>query len=170
MAEDLKAWLQGRLPDEWFTEAPEVEADRDEILVVGRLTAPEVEGDDEAREAAAEGRIRRWREDTRAQRMKIAREAERRFDRKLSWGARCGDTGVLFTHLSSPVMTRLRIKERRVLDTLVDSGVARSRSDALGWCVRLVADNESEWLEGLRDALGHVAEARTKGPASKKSA
>ena len=35
-------------------------------------------------------------------------------------------------------MTRLRMPERRVLDTLVDAGVARSRSHALAWCVRLV--------------------------------
>jgi hypothetical protein len=170
MSDDMKGYIQGRLPDDWFVESPEIEVDRDEILVIGRLQAPDVEGGEDAQVAAAEGRIKRWREDTRAQRMEIAREAERRFERKLSWGARCGDAGILFTHLSSPVMTRLRLKERRVLDTLVDSGVARSRSEALAWCVRLVADNETEWLEGLKDALGHVEQARNKGPAGRKTA
>ena len=54
-------------------------------------------------------------------------------------GARgCGDTSELFTPASVPVMTRLRQPERIVLDTLVDAGVARSRSDALAWAVRLV--------------------------------
>jgi hypothetical protein len=63
-------------------------------------------------------------------------------------------------------MTRLRMPERRVLDTLVDSGVARSRSHALAWCVRLVAEKQDEWLSGLRDALSHVEEVRKQGPAS----
>ena len=96
--------------------------------------------------------------------MQIADEAERRFDRKVAWGARCGEAGAVFTHLSVPVMTRLRMSERRVLDTLVDAGVARSRSDALAWCVRLVREHEGEWIEGLRDALVHVERVRADGP------
>lgn len=170
MYERLNAWLGGRLPEDWFLEPPEVEADRDEILITGRLAEPEVEGDEDARRAAALGRIRRFREDTRGQRMAIALEAESRFGRKVSWAARCGDQHELFTHLSAPVMTRLRLRERHVLDILVDAGVARSRSDALAWCVRLVADNEAEWLQSLKDALGHVEEARRGGPGSRRSA
>jgi hypothetical protein len=54
--------------------------------------------------------------------------------------------------------------ERRTLDTLIDSGVARSRSDALAWCVRLVARNQSEWLDELRDALTRVERVRAEGP------
>jgi hypothetical protein len=42
--------------------------------------------------------------------------------------------------------------------------VERSRSDALAWCVRLVGDNESAWIEKLRGALGAVHEARGQGP------
>jgi hypothetical protein len=70
----------------------------------------------------------------------------------------------MFTTLSVPVMTRLRQPERRVLDTLVDAGVARSRADALAWCVRLVAQHEDDWLTELREAMSQVADVRTKGP------
>lgn len=164
----MEAWFRGRLPDDWFDEAPEVMVDRDEILLVGRL--PDVDlGDDasdEDRRAAREGRIKRFRETTREQRMAIAAEAERKFGRKVSWGAACGDVRALFTHLSVPVMTRLRIPERRVLDTLVDAGVARSRSHALAWCVRLVGEHEGDWIEQLRDALVAVERVRGEGPRS----
>ncbi len=76
----------------------------------------------------------------------------------------CGGQREMFTTLSVPVMTRLRQPERRVLDTLVDGGVARSRSDALAWCVRLVGKNADEWLGELREALQHVERARAAGP------
>ncbi len=168
----MKSWLAGRLPEEWFDGEPDVVVDRDEITVVGTLPAVTDAGDaagdsagDGAREAEA-GRIARWREDTRGQRMRIADEAEERFGRKLAWGAVCGESRQLFTHLAVPVMTRLRQPERRVLDTLVESGVARSRADALAWSVRLVGQHEEEWLASLRDALAAVREARETGPAS----
>jgi hypothetical protein len=62
------------------------------------------------------------------------------------------------------VMTRLRQAERQVLDTLVDSGVARSRSEALAWCVRLVGEHADQWLTDLRTAMGSVDELRQRGP------
>jgi hypothetical protein len=62
-------------------------------------------------------------------------------------------------------MTRLRLPERQVLDTLVQAGVARSRSEALAWCVRLVGRHEAEWISELRDALVRVNELRRRGPA-----
>jgi hypothetical protein len=165
-AQDLPGWFAGRCPDGWFIEAPEVSADREEILVVGRLPEPDAAAgaDDDTRATACAARIEGFREDTRGRRMQIADEAERRFDRKVAWGARCGDAGAVFTQLSVPVMTRLRMSERRVLDTLVDAGVARSRSDALAWCVRLVREHEGEWIEELRDALVHVERVRAEGP------
>jgi hypothetical protein len=169
--EQITSWLHGRLPDDWFTEPADVRVDRDEILVIGRIALPDgvaedaasdKEGD-EAKEAAV-GRISRFREDTRDQRIRIAREAERRFERKVSWGATCGNTRALFTHVAAPVMTRLRQPERQVLDTLVEAGVARSRADALGWCVRLVGEHTEEWLEQLRDAMTSVQRLRNEGP------
>jgi hypothetical protein len=187
MSTEIQAWFTGRLPDEWFTSPAEVIVDREEISIVGTLPAPgstdddkaegkadtktdakaedksEDTGDDAAR-AAAEGRIKRFREQTREQRIEIAREAEQRFRRKVAWGARCGDVDEMFTTLSVPVMTRLRQSERRVLDTLVDAGVARSRSDALAWCVRLTGEHADAWLAELRDALRRVAEVRAQGP------
>jgi hypothetical protein len=168
--DDLAAWLAGRLPDGWFTGAPEVTVDREEIVVVGELPAPEVDADADAaaRAAAASGRISRFREETREERIEVARQAEHRYGRKVSWGARIGsgDEAVeeLFTTISVPVMTRLRQPERRVLDTLVDAGVARSRSEALAWAVALVGEHTEPWLAELREAMSTVDELRTRGP------
>jgi hypothetical protein len=163
--QELAGWFAGRCPDEWFTGPPEVSADREEILVVGTLAEPDTAGAGaDTKATACAARIEGFREDTRARRMQIADEAERRFDRKVAWGARCGEAGAVFTHLSVPMMTRLRMSERRILDTLVDAGVARSRSDALAWCVRLVREHEGEWIDELRDALVHVERVRADGP------
>src|SRR5262245_52381770 len=160
-------WFAGRLPDGWFTGAPEVTYDRDEILVLGTIPAPEVGGaDDEARAAAIASRVEAFREETRAARMAIADAAEARFGRKVAWGVECGGEREVFTSLSVPVMTRLRMTERSVLDTLVDASVARSRSDALAWCVRLVGQHEDEWIGKLRDALVAVKQVRAEGPAA----
>jgi hypothetical protein len=155
---ECAGWFAGRCPDDWFTEAPEVTVDREEIVVVGRIPAPD---------AGAElGRAKRFREETRDARMRIAEEAEAQFGRKVSWGIVVGDERYLFTHLAVPVMTRLRQNERVLLDTLIDAGVARSRSDALAWCVRLVEKHQGDWLAQLRDALVHVEEVRKQGPAA----
>ena len=162
-ADDAPAWFGGRLPDDWFVGEPSISIDRDEIVVIGELAAPAA-GDEATEPAAAQGRISRFREDTREARMRIADEAEARYGRKVAWGASIGDTRVLFTHLAVPAMTRLRHDERRVLDTLIDAGVARSRSDALAWCVRLVAEHTDEWLTGLRAAMAEVDKLRAEGP------
>src|SRR4029078_8534848 len=166
---EVAGWIQGRLPDAWFTGAAEVTADREEILVVGTLAAPEgVEGEPDGAEAtaAAKGRISRFREDTRDERIHIAREAEHRLGRKIAWGAECAPVRSVFTNLAVPVMTRLRQPERLVLDTLVEAGVARSRADALGWCVRLVGEHAEDWLEQLREAMTSVHKLRDEGPSS----
>ena len=166
MTEDIQAWFASKIPAGWYTGPPEVIADGEEILVVGDL--PDVQlaaGTTEAaREAAQVARILRFREETREERVKIAREAERHFRRKVAWGARCGDVTRAFTTMSVPVMTRLRMSERSILDTLVAGGVARSRSEALAWCVRLVGQHQADWINGLREALIKVDEVRSKGP------
>jgi hypothetical protein len=161
-------WFAGRLPDGWFTGPPEVTYDREEILVLGSLPAPDLGGgaDDDARAAAIASRVEAFREETRATRMAIADAAEARFGRKVAWGVECGGVREVFTSLSVPVMTRLRMQERAVLDTLVDASVARSRSDALAWCVRLVGQHQDEWISELRDALVAVTKVRAKGPAA----
>ncbi len=160
---EVVGWLVGRLPDDWFTGEPRVIIDRDEITVIGTIEAPTAAAEADA-EAAAEGRATRFREDTRAQRMEIADEAERRFERKVAWGVDVAGSVQLFTTLAVPAMTRLRQPERQVLDTLVDAGVARSRAEALAWCVRLVGEHEEEWIESLRSALDDVQRAREAGP------
>jgi hypothetical protein len=175
-AAKVRTWLAQRIPGDWFAVPPDVQVDREEITIIGTLTAPAgnpgnpgnpgTPGDPGSAEqaAAAADQIRRFREESRSRRIEIAREAEHRFGRKVSWGVVCGPVSEMFTTLSVPVMTRLRQSERRVLDTLVDAGVARSRSDALAWCVRLTGENADEWLSRLRDALRHVEEVRDQGP------
>jgi hypothetical protein len=164
--ETLTAWFRGRIPDGWFTEPVTVKVDRDEIVVTGVLAPPDL-GDDlgpDGRRVAFASRIGAHREDTREQRIAIAREAEHRFGRKVSWAARCGEVETCFTTASVPVMTRLRMAEREVLDTLIDAGIARSRSEALAWCVRLVGRNEEAWIAQLREAMAEVAKVRAEGP------
>jgi hypothetical protein len=164
--EEISGWVIGRLPESWFDQAPTVAVDHDEILIIGRLPAIDVgnEIDPVAEAAAQSGRLSRFREETRDERMKIAREGQHHFGRTISWGAEIGDVRQVFTNLSIPMMTRLRQPERTVLDTLVDSGVARSRSDALAWCVKLVATNADEWLVNLRTAMESVETIRRQGP------
>ena len=165
---ELSGWFAGRIPAEWFVGTPAVTADREEILVVGTLADPDLPADATAETAASarSARIDGFREDTRERRIRIAQEAQHRFGRRVSWGAECGDVRTLFTTVSVPAMTRLRMQERRVLDTLVEGGVARSRSHALAWCVRLVAQKQEEWLKDLRDALADVEKVRGEGPES----
>jgi hypothetical protein len=159
----IAAWLRGRLPAEW-TEAgvPDVTVDRDEITVVVALPAGTAQG--ELAEEEAAGRITRFREDTRQARIAVAQEAERRYGRRVAWGARCGSVVDVFTNLAVPVMTRLRQPERLVLDTLVEAGVARSRAHAVAWCVRLVGKHSGEWLGDLRRAMAEVDRVRQGGP------
>ena len=185
-AEQVRGWFLGRLPDGWFAGQPEIRVDREEITVLGQLplvrataarpeavaagaedaAGEEPAGSAEEEDAIAAGRSRRFREETREARIGIAREAEQLFGRKVSWGVVSEGRKVMFTTLSVPVMTRLRQAERRVLDTLVEAGVARSRSDALAWCVRLVGEHVDSWLTALRDALRRVEQVRAEGPRS----
>lgn len=147
---DLAAWFRSRIPDGWFAAPVEVHVDREEIVLLGSLP----DGAD----------VRAFREASRERRVELATAAEHRFGRKVSWGVVCEGRRHLFTHAAVPVMTRLRFGERAVLDTLIDAGVARSRSEALAWCVRLVERNQGEWIGQLRDALAHVEQARAAGP------
>ncbi len=147
---DIERFFVERVPAGWFTGPPRVSVDGDEILCVGTLPPG----------ASA----KEFRESTRGERVAIAEVAEARFRRKVSWGVDKDGGTTLFTSLSVPVMTRLRLPERAVLDTLVDAGVARSRSEALGWCVRLVGRHQAEWLADLREALVGVQRVRAEGP------
>ena len=159
-AADASDWFGGRLPSDWFDGSASVEVDREEIVVIGTLPKP----DEAESDATAEGRVARFRETTRSARMQIADEAEARYGRKVAWGVKVDDKTALFTHLAVPVMTRLRQPERKVLDTLVDAGVARSRADALAWTVKLAGEHAEEWLAELRGAMKKVDDLRGEGP------
>ncbi|MFK4225881.1 hypothetical protein [Streptomyces sp. NPDC019890] len=162
----LRGWFAGRLPEGLFVELLDVTVDREEITVIGRIPEPELgaEASEVEREASRDGRISEFRERTRDERIAVAREAEKRFGRKVSWGVECGGKRAMYTTVAAPVMTRLRQPERQALDTLIAGGVARSRSEALAWCVRLVQRNADEWLSDLRDSLEHVQQVRAQGP------
>ncbi|MFJ6482769.1 MULTISPECIES: hypothetical protein [unclassified Streptomyces] len=149
-SEQLRAWFAERLPVDVYESLDSVTLDREEITVVGVIPAAES--------------VKEFRERTREQRVEVAREAEELYRRKVAWGVRVGGETTLFTHLAVPVMTRLRQSERQVLDTLVAGGVARSRADALAWCVRLVGRNTDEWLTELRGSLDEVQRVRAQGP------
>jgi hypothetical protein len=163
---DIIAWFTGRLPGDWTEQAPQITVDDEEIVVrIVISPADLVEGaDDSAIAEAASGRMAAWREETREARITIAKEAQQRFGRKVSWGVLVGERAGLFTHIAVPVMTRLRQPERQVLDTLVEAGVAKSRADALRWCVKLVGKHSEEWLDELRSAMDQVRTVRDQGP------
>lgn len=166
LQKQFQKWFKEQIPGTWFQGDLEVSADGQEILVVGKLAEPAYpkgKSTDEKQAMRLSG-IRDFREETREERMKIASKAERLFNRKVSWGVRCGEAEVNFTGLGVPVMTRLRLKERALLDTLVAAGVARSRSEALAWCTSLVASKQKDWLESLKEATKQVAEVRRRGP------
>jgi hypothetical protein len=164
---ELRSWFGARLPSTWFVAEVLLAVDRDEIVVVGELAPPdgdecEARGDDVASVAT----IERFRDESRSLRVRVAEEAEVVWGRKVSWGVRCAGIERYFTTQSVPVMTRLRLPERAVLDTLIDAGVARSRSEALAWCVRLVGRHEKDWISDLREAVARVEEVRRAGPSS----
>jgi hypothetical protein len=164
--EEIRGWFAGRVPTDWFSAPIELTGDRDEIIVTGELADVTLAKDasDAERAAARSSRADGFREDTREGRMRIAADAEHRFGRKVAWGVSVGGEKQMFTTLSVPVMTRLRLRERGVLDTLVDAGVARSRSEALAWCVKLVGEHEGEWIDALRTAIAGVESVRAEGP------
>ena len=149
--EEIREFLQVKLPEDWFAAPPEIQSDDDEILCIGTLSE----------DATVEG----FRETTRQQRIEIAQQAEERFRRTLSWGVVRDGATTLFTTQAVPVMTRLRLPERAVLQTLIDGNVARSKSEALAWCVQLVARHQSDWLAELREAVSGVEQVRVGGPA-----
>lgn len=165
-AAQIRGWITGRLPDDWYLTPPSVVVDREEITIIGELAIPAAAKDSTPVERAAivEGAVAAFRTRTREQRIDMARELEHRTGRKVAWGVEIDGGRTLFTHLAAPVMTRLRQPERQVLDTLVASGVARSRADALAWCVRLVGQHADDWLVELRAAMADVQRVRAEGP------
>jgi hypothetical protein len=166
---EIREWFQTRIPAEWTGPPDKEKAEgKSEKGGAGSAGKPTISVDDDeivvVVPVAGDLDVYKFREETRPVRMEIASEAEGRFERKVSWGVRTGDEERMFTTLSMPAMTRLRFREREILDTLVAGGVARSRSEALAWCVRLVGTHEEDWLKDLKDALAHVAKARAEGP------
>ena len=87
----IKGWFAGRLPDGWFS-GVEITVEDDQIVVVGALPEKDLPATSspEEKEGAAAGRISRFREETRGQRIGIAQEAEERFHKYVTWGTKLG--------------------------------------------------------------------------------
>ena len=168
---EITGWVSGALPPDLFPAVPTIEVDGDEILVVGDIGAPEVpEGlDAEGTTAAEEARIARFREETRGRRIAVARQAEARYGRPISWGATGGATTRRFTTVRAPVATRLDLDQRKVLDRLVAAGIAQHRAQALSWCVDLVRQNEETWLTRLEEALKNLHQTAKDAPGAQRS-
>ena len=163
--DEIQGWFAGRVPRDWFTGTPDIRQDEQEVWVIGALADVKVDGaSKDALAAARAGRIKQFREETREKRMRISEEAHQKFGKSIAWGVRIGETEEIFTHLAMPTMTRLRLPERAVLDTLIDAGIARNRAHALAWCVRLVERNQREWLAELKEAIAKVGQVRNQGP------
>src|SRR3954469_8722676 len=85
----IKGWFAGRLPDGWFT-GVEVAVEDDQVVVIGTLPEANVGSTPEEKEGAAAGRIARFREETRGERIGIAPEAQDRVHKYVTWGTTLG--------------------------------------------------------------------------------
>lgn len=157
--DELHHWLHERLPAALMAAPPEIAPYDDELVVMLTLAAELPEGG-EARREAAEQTITRLREETRTLRMRLARELQSRSGLPVAWGMRLAEFEVLFTTRSAPVMTRLGRAERDVLDLLVASGIADTRSAALSYIVRVFAHEHADWLAEARHAVLQIARVR----------
>jgi hypothetical protein len=162
--DELQHWLQEQLPAQLLASAPEIAVYDDEVVVMLPLTAeaPGAESSNEDQRDAALRLIGQRREETRALRMRFARDLQEIFGRPVAWGMRAGETSVLFTTRTAPVMTRLGRAERNVLDTLVAAGVADTRSSALAYTVRAFATEHADWLAEVRAAIKQVDQVRAR--------
>jgi len=82
----IKGWFAGRLPDGWFT-GVEVTVEDDQVVVLGTLPDANLGSTPEEKEGAAAGRIARFREETRGDRIGIAQEAEERIEDLMKAGS-----------------------------------------------------------------------------------
>src|SRR5439155_26342202 len=91
----IKGWFAGRLPDGWFA-GVEVAVEDDLVVVIGTLPETKLGSTAEEKEGAAAGRIARFREETRGQRIGIGQEAEERFKKYITGGAKLGGVAKRF--------------------------------------------------------------------------
>ncbi|ACL24011.1 hypothetical protein [Chloroflexus aggregans] len=147
--EEIQRLIAQRLPAEVRAGPAEIRRYSDEIVIILPIARPL---DD----------IPLLREQTRRDRMRVAREIERHLGVPVAWGMRSADHEVLFTTRTVPVMTRLGRAERELLDLLVAVGVADTRSSALAYIARAFAYEHREWLNEVRLAVGELARVRAR--------
>ncbi len=167
--EDIKATVQSRLPATLASKVY-VAVYPDEVVIVLHpdIELPQADTPDQQRRSE-QALIAQQREATRTQRIKVAKELQRILKLPIAWGMRIGESEMLFTTRSAPVMTRLGRVERDVLDTLVAAGVAETRSSALAYTVRAFALEHGEWLAEVREALEQVRQVRARLKPSRRS-
>ncbi|WP_298819970.1 hypothetical protein [Chloroflexus sp.] len=147
--EDIQRLIAQYLPSEVQAGPAEIRRYSDELVIILSI-ADSIEA------------IPRLREQTRRERMRIAREIERLSGLPVAWGMRVANHEVLFTTRTVPVMTRLGRAEREVLDLLVAVGIADTRSSALAYIARAFAYEHREWLAEVRLAVGEMARVRAR--------
>jgi hypothetical protein len=153
--EELQSWLAQHLPVALAAGPPQVRRYDDELVIILQIVPPADLGETHAL-------IARMREESRSLRMQLAGELERSQKLPIAWGMRAGNTEMIFTSRTVPVMTRLARAERDVLDTLVSAGVAETRSSALAYTVRAFAAEHGEWLADVRQAIAEVERVRSR--------
>ena len=152
--QQLREWLNEHL-NEIYPEPVEASISDGELLIIGSMA---VEG--ESAEEEIINRIQQHREESRSQRMALARELEQLTGLAVAWGVRCGLVTSYFSSRRVPVMTRLGREEREVLDTLIRGGIARNRSQAVNWAIQAFARGRRDWLRQLREALNNLREVQ----------
>lgn len=161
--DELVQWLAARLPEALLAAPPRLALYDDELVAVLSPLVPELESDDEDQRRGHErALIARLREETRPLRMRLAAELQPLLGRPVAWGMRLGGSEALFSTRTVPVMTRLNRREREVLDTLVATGVADTRSAALAYCVRVFASEHDDWLGEARAVAEQAQQVRAR--------
>ncbi|MCG8351634.1 MAG: hypothetical protein MI924_28030 [Chloroflexales bacterium] len=160
--EELQQWLQSKLPATLTAMPPRIKIYSDEVVIVLYPNEAPMPDDSIDQRSAEQALIAYQRELTRSLRMRLADEIQKKLRLPVAWGMRIGESEVLFTTRTIPVMTRLGRIERDVLDTLVAAGVAETRSSALAYTVRAFAAEHADWLAEVSQVIEQVRQVRSR--------
>ncbi|MDQ6772979.1 MAG: hypothetical protein M3024_08325 [Candidatus Dormibacteraeota bacterium] len=96
--DEISGWFAARVPGDWFTGAPTVALDGEQVVVTGALAAPSLPDGASAgfRAGYEAAQIHSFREHTRRHRIGLAREVEHRYEVPVTWAATCGATTTTF--------------------------------------------------------------------------
>ncbi len=157
----IRKLLLEQLPASVLKSEPELTVDGNELLIILHTQTDSLVGEGEERQQSERELIESMRNQTRSQRVRLARSIQRTHRLIVSWGMRTGETLQLFTNNSTiPVMTRLTREERQVLDALIAARVANTRSAAISYIVRTFATEHQDWLHEVQQVTRHMTQLR----------